>query len=149
MQARAPSPQPQATTTAQPTAHGLAKPVAGISWHWPAEGRIAKVDANAAKKGLEIWGKSGQPVKAAADGTVVYSGAGIGGFGELIIVKHNEAYLSAYAHNRKLFAKEGARVQAGQKIAEMGGPDDRDIKLYFEIRRNGKTVDPLSYLPRS
>jgi lipoprotein NlpD len=120
----------------------------GIAWRWPAPGRIVKPDAMAGKKGLEIWGTPGQAVNAAADGLVVYSGSGLGDYGQLIIVKHNNSYLSAYAHNSKLVAAEGARVKAGQKIAEMGGPNDRDVKLYFEIRRNGKPVNPLAYLPQ-
>ena len=138
------------------TANAVASPsdkskavTSGIAWQWPATGRVIKADASVGKKGLEIWGAPGQAVKAAADGLIVYSGAGVDGFGQLIIVKHSASYLSAYAHNRKLLAAEGVRVHAGQKIAEMGGPNDRDVKLYFEIRRNGKPVDPLLYLPKT
>jgi lipoprotein NlpD len=120
----------------------------GIAWRWPAVGRFAKADAVSGKKGLEILGAPGQAVNAAADGLVVYSGNGLGDYGQLIIVKHNNSYLSAYAHNSKLVATEGARVRAGQKIAEMGGLNGQDVKLYFEIRRNGKPVNPLTYLPQ-
>src|SRR5690606_25143907 len=105
-------------------------------------------EGNATRQGIDIGGSAGQAVNAAADGVVVYSGAGLVGYGELIIVKHNEQWLSAYGHNRKRLVAEGQRVKAGQQIAEMGRPGtDRD-KLHFEIRYNGKPVDPLLYLPK-
>jgi lipoprotein NlpD len=98
-------------------------------------------------KGLDIAGKAGEPVLAAADGRVVYAGAGLRGYGNLIILKHNNTYLSAYAHNQVLLVKEDQAVRKGQKIAEMGSTDADRVKLHFEIRRQGKPVDPAKYLP--
>jgi lipoprotein NlpD len=98
-------------------------------------------------KGIDIQGKLGEPVVAAADGEVVYSGTGLRGYGKLLIVKHNEQYLSAYAHNRVLLVAEGDRVKAGQKIAEVGFSGTNTAKLHFEIRLDGKPVNPLQYLP--
>jgi len=99
------------------------------------------------RQGIDIAGQSGAPVRAAADGTVVYSGNGLIGYGELIIVKHNPAFLSAYGHNRKRLVQEGDRVKAGQTIAEMGASGASRDELHFEIRRNGKPSNPLDYLP--
>ena len=99
------------------------------------------------KQGIDIAGKAGAPVKAAADGTVVYSGNGLIGYGELIIIKHSDEWLSAYGHNRKRLVQEGQRVKAGQPIAEMGSTGAPRDELHFEIRRNGRPVDPLQYLP--
>jgi len=100
------------------------------------------------RQGIDIGGTAGAAVRAAADGVVVYSGSGLVGYGELIIIKHNEQWLSAYGHNRKRLVSEGQSVKAGQQIAEMGRTGtDRD-KLHFEIRYNGKPVDPLLYLPK-
>ena len=101
----------------------------------------------AKNKGLDIGGKSGDAVLAAADGRVVYAGAGLRGYGNLIILKHNNTYLTAYAHNQTLLVKEDQSVQKGQKIAEMGNSDADRVKLHFEIRRQGKPVDPARYLP--
>jgi lipoprotein NlpD len=98
-------------------------------------------------KGLDIGGKAGEAVLAAADGRVVYAGAGLRGYGNLIILKHNNTYLSAYAHNQTLLVKEDQTVRKGQKIAEMGSSDADRVKLHFEIRRQGKPVDPARYLP--
>ena len=98
-------------------------------------------------KGLGIAGKAGDPVLAAADGKVVYAGSGLRGYGNLVILKHNNTYLTAYAHNRTLLVKEDQSVQKGQKIAEMGNSDADRVKLHFEIRRQGKPVDPARYLP--
>lgn len=122
----------------------------GISWRWPAEGHvIGRFVANdATKQGVDIAGSSGQSVRAAADGVVVYSGAGLVGYGELIIVKHSEAWLSAYGHNRKRLVNEGQNVKAGQQIAEMGSSGASREMLHFEIRYNGKPVDPQQYLPK-
>jgi lipoprotein NlpD len=100
------------------------------------------------KKGIDIAGKTGQPVVAAAEGKVVYSGSGLKGYGKLIIIKHNNNYFSAYAHNKKIMVKEGSWVKRGHKIAELGNTDADRPMLHFEIRRNGKPVNPLSYLPR-
>lgn len=115
---------------------------------WPATGKvIAGFSDSANLKGIDIAGKSGQPVVASAAGRVVYAGTGLRGYGKLIIVKHNSTYLSAYAHNRDILVKEGQQVGKGQKISEMGDTDADQVKLHFEIRRLGKPVDPVKYLP--
>lgn len=120
-----------------------------ISWHWPVSGKVLDVfsGSDGLNKGIDIRGKLGEPVRAAADGDVVYSGSGLRGYGNLIIVKHSESYLSAYAHNRVLLVREGQSVKAGQAIAEVGFSGTNVAKLHFEIRFNGKPVDPLRYLP--
>lgn len=120
----------------------------GLQWQWPATGQIQRSGAFLGREGLAIRGQAGQPVKAAATGEVVYSGDGLIGYGRLIIIKHNDTYLSAYAHNRKLLVKEGSKVVGGQTIAEMGNTGAKEVKLYFEIRRDGKPVPPLEYLPK-
>ena len=119
--------------------------VAGPVWGWPTQGSVIRgfSDQN---KGLDIGGKAGQPVVAAADGKVVYSGNGLRGYGKLIILRHDKTYLSAYAHNNQLLVKEGQSVKKGQKIAEMGNTDTDQVKLHFEIRQLGKPVDPSKYL---
>ncbi|HET6756211.1 MAG TPA: peptidoglycan DD-metalloendopeptidase family protein [Burkholderiales bacterium] len=117
-----------------------------VDWGWPAQGKIlAPFSENA--KGVDISGKAGQRVLATAAGKVVYSGSGLRGYGKLIIIKHNKTYLSAYAHNKEMLVKEGDSVTKGQKIAEMGNSDSSEVKLHFEIRKLGKPVDPLRYLP--
>jgi lipoprotein NlpD len=119
-----------------------------IEWVWPASGKvIAGFSDSANLKGIDIAGKSGQPVVASAAGRVVYAGTGLRGYGKLIIVKHNSTYLSAYAHNRDILVKEGQQVGKGQKISEMGDTDADQVKLHFEIRRLGKPVDPAKFLP--
>lgn len=119
-------------------------------WEWPVQGTIIRrFSRDSANPGIEIAGKPGQPVRSAADGRVVYSGDGLRGYGQLIIVKHNETFLSAYAHNRKLLVKEGDRVRRGQQIAEMGSTGTDRVKLHFEIRKQGTAVDPLNYLPKT
>ena len=123
---------------------------AQLIWQWPASGTLLANFAGpqSLNKGIDIGGKNGDPVLAAESGTVVYAGSGLRGYGKLIIIKHNERYLSAYAHNDKLLAAEGDFVKAAQQIAEIGSTGtDRD-KLHFEIRLEGKPVDPLQYLPR-
>ncbi|WP_019602787.1 peptidoglycan DD-metalloendopeptidase family protein [Teredinibacter turnerae] len=127
-----------------------APPKVDPSWHWPASGKlIATFSSNGGlNKGIDIQGKLGEPVHAAAAGIVVYSGSGLRGYGKLLIVKHNAKFLSAYAHNRRLLAKEGERVKRGQKIAEMGSSGTDAVKLHFEIRFDGTPVDPMKYLPR-
>ncbi|QJD58792.1 peptidoglycan DD-metalloendopeptidase family protein [Pseudomonas sp. gcc21] len=119
-------------------------------WNWPAEGAlISRFQSNGSlNKGIDIAGEMGQPVKAAANGAVVYAGRGLIGYGDMIIIKHDQTYLSAYAHNSRLLVKEGDQVKAGQKVAEMGNSGTDRVKLHFEIRRQGKPVDPLSYLPK-
>jgi len=118
-----------------------------VGWIWPAHGSLIAGFDEAKNKGLDIGGKAGDPVLAAADGRVVYAGAGLRGYGNLIILKHNNTYLTAYAHNQTLLVKEDQSVQKGQKIAEMGSSDADRVKLHFEIRRQGKPVDPARYLP--
>ena len=118
-----------------------------VGWIWPAQGTLVAGFDEAKNKGLDIAGKSGDPVVASADGRVVYSGAGLRGYGNLIILKHNNTFLTAYAHNRALLVKEDQTVKKGQKIAEMGNSDADKVKLHFEIRRQGKPVDPAKYLP--
>jgi lipoprotein NlpD len=120
-----------------------------LPWGWPtpAPGGVLAPFDEQKNKGLDIGGKAGEPVLAAADGRVVYAGAGLRGYGNLIILKHNNTYLSAYAHNQTLLVKEDQAVRKGQKIAEMGSSDADRVKLHFEIRRQGKPVDPARYLP--
>lgn len=114
---------------------------------WPASGAVLAGFDESRNKGVDIGGKAGDPVAAAADGRVVYAGAGLRGYGNLIILKHNDTYLTAYAHNQKLLVKEDQNVKKGQKIAEMGSTDADRVKLHFEVRRQGKPVDPSRYLP--
>lgn len=134
-------------------ANGPAAPAAtsasdeDVGWIWPAQGTLVAGFDDAKNKGLDISGKSGDPVVASADGRVVYSGAGLRGYGNLIILKHNNTFLTAYAHNKALLVKEDQTVKKGQKIAEMGNSDADKVKLHFEIRRQGKPVDPAKYLP--
>ncbi|MFD0668513.1 peptidoglycan DD-metalloendopeptidase family protein [Ramlibacter sp. MAHUQ-53] len=119
-----------------------------VAWAWPTGGGAVLAGFDEAKnKGLDIAGKAGDPVLAAADGRVVYAGSGLRGYGNLIILKHNNTYLTAYAHNQSLLVKEDQAVRKGQKIAEMGNSDADRVKLHFEIRRQGKPVDPSKYLP--
>lgn len=120
-----------------------------ISWRWPVKGKIIKSRSLTSKKGVDIAGRLGQDVKAAAQGDVVYSGSGLLGYGRLIIIKHNETFLSAYAHNQELLVKEGEAVGAGQIIAKMGTNNNGQPQLHFEIRKNGKSVNPLQLLPKS
>lgn len=150
-----PPPQVQTPTQAQPVAKTLASqpitpPVAQTTalgpWQWPVKGAI--IGRFAQTKGLDIAGVEGELIHAAGAGQVVYSGTGLRGYGQLLIIKHNEQYLSAYAHNKKLLVKEGDQVKIGQAIAQMGNTDTNRVKLHFEIRQNGKPVDPLRYLPK-
>lgn len=118
-----------------------------INWIWPTNGAVLAGFDDLKNKGLDIAGAAGDPVVAAADGRVVYVGAGLRGYGNLIILKHNNVYLTAYAHNQTLLVKEDQAVLKGQKIAEMGNSDADRVKLHFEVRRQGKPVDPAKYLP--
>jgi lipoprotein NlpD len=118
-----------------------------LAWAWPAAGPVAAPFDEGKSKGLVIAGKAGDPVLAAADGRVVYAGSGLRGYGNLIIVKHNATFLTAYAHNQTLLVKEDQVVRRGQKIAEMGSSDADRVQLHFEIRRQGKPVDPARLLP--
>src|SRR6185437_3990437 len=119
-----------------------------IDWAWPAAGKVISGFSETANlKGIDIAGKSGQPVLASGPGKIVYAGSGLRGYGKLIIIKHNNTFLSAYAHNREILVKEGQQVARGQKIAEMGDSDADQVKLHFEIRRHGKPMDPTKFLP--
>lgn len=118
-----------------------------ISWLWPAKGTVVSTFDETRTKGLAIAGKVGDPVIAAADGKVVYAGSGLRGYGNLVIIKHNNTYLTAYAHNQALLVKEEQAVKRGQKIAEMGSSDAERVQLHFEIRKQGKPVDPAKLLP--
>jgi lipoprotein NlpD len=144
--ARTPSSGVVASVPPTTTASG---PDEELGWIWPTppgDGVVAGFDEQH-NKGVDIAGKAGDPVLATADGRVVYAGAGLRGYGNLIILKHNNTYLSAYAHNQVLLVKEDQTVRKGQKIAEMGNTDSDRVKLHFEIRRQGKPVDPMRYLP--
>ena len=118
-----------------------------VAWIWPAQGSLIAGFDEAKNKGFDISGKAGDPIVASADGRVVYAGAGLRGYGNLIILKHNNTFLTAYAHNQTLLVKEDQSVKKGQKIAEMGNSDADRVKLHFEIRRQGKPVDPARYMP--
>lgn len=153
--ASASSPRPPASA-ASPTAIAPAVVVApsasagsdeDVGWIWPAQGVLLAGFDEAKNKGLDIGGKAGDAVVASADGRVVYAGAGLRGYGNLIILKHNNTFLTAYAHNQTLLVKEDQTVKKGQKIAEMGNSDADRVKLHFEVRRQGKPVDPARYLP--
>jgi len=142
------APRPLARKPAPaPPPHAPAEPPP--KWEWPTSGRIiAGFDGKPGSgTGIEISGRAGQPVRAAAAGRVVYSGGGLIGYGQLIIIKHNDTYLSAYGHNASLLVEEGDRIRKGQRIATMGEGPGQDPKLHFEIRQNGKPVDPRRYLP--
>ncbi|MDY7559373.1 peptidoglycan DD-metalloendopeptidase family protein [Pseudomonas sp. 10B1] len=132
-----------ATTPIQSVGHAVS------GWAWPSNGiLIGKFSSNGSlNKGIDIAGDLGQPVLAASDGSVVYAGSGLRGYGELIIIKHSDTYVSAYGHNRRLLVREGEQVKVGQTIAEMGSTGTDRVKLHFEIRRQGKPVDPLEFLP--
>lgn len=116
-------------------------------WRWPASGKVLGTFGQGGGKGIDISGERNSPVVAAASGKVVYSGDGLRGYGKMLIVKHSEEFLTAYAHNQTLLAKEGDWVKGGQKIAEMGDTDSDRVKLHFEVRQYGKPLDPLKYLP--
>ncbi|MGZ5180068.1 MAG: peptidoglycan DD-metalloendopeptidase family protein [Ramlibacter sp.] len=135
-------------TVAMPAPLPAATPDDDVAWGWPAPGNSAVLASfdEVRNKGVDIAGKAGDPVLASADGRVVYAGAGLRGYGNLIILKHNNTYLTAYAHNQTLLVKEDQSVHKGQKIAEMGSSDTDRVKLHFEIRRQGKPVDPAKFL---
>jgi lipoprotein NlpD len=144
--------QPPVATSGTPATPGKVQqvPRSAKGWAWPSAGvLIGKFSSNGSlNKGIDIAGELGQPVLAASDGSVVYAGSGLRGYGELVIIKHSDAYVSAYGHNRRLLVREGQQVKVGQHIAEMGSTGTDRVKLHFEIRRQGKPVDPLQYLPR-
>jgi lipoprotein NlpD len=144
------SPKPPQIAAPKPPATPVAPPASAFSWRWPADGAIVARYAagDPTKQGIGIGGQNGAPVRAAADGVVVYSGAGLIGYGELVIVKHSEEWLSAYGHNRARLVNEGQRVKAGDQIAELGRSGAARDMLHFEIRHNGRPMDPLAYLPK-
>ena len=117
------------------------------TWHWPTKGKVIGAFGKSGDKGIHLSGTYEQPIVAAADGRVVYSGTGLVGYGRLIVIKHNKRFFSAYAHNSRILVEEGEIVDGGQRIALMGSSGSDRVKLHFEIRRNGKPVDPSSYLP--
>jgi len=117
------------------------------AWRWPTTGKVVRGFSGTVHKGIDIDGKAGDKVRATAAGRVVYAGSGIVGYGKLLIIKHNDVYLSAYGHNRKLLAGEGEDVSTGQVIAEKGSSATNSVKLHFEIRREGKPIDPKKLLP--
>jgi lipoprotein NlpD len=135
-----------AQAAARPAAAPVAAMAEDIVFAWPSNGSVIAGFDEAKNKGLDIGGKAGDAVLAAADGQVVYAGAGLRGYGNLVILKHNSTYLTAYAHNQKLLVKEDQKVRKGDKIAEMGNSDADRVKLHFEVRRQGKPVDPAKFL---
>jgi lipoprotein NlpD len=147
----APASAPAPVAASAPAPAAVAAPVAAgeeePAFIWPSGGALLTGFDEVKNKGLDLGGKAGDPVLAAADGRVVYAGAGLRGYGNLVILKHNNTYLTAYAHNQTLLVKEDQTVRKGQKIAEMGNSDADRVKLHFEIRRQGKPVDPARYLP--
>ena len=144
--APAPRPAPSAPETSAGAKQGDESDA--VTWSWPTQGRIvASFNENGGPKGVQIAGELGQPVVASAAGRVVYTGSGLRGYGNLVIIKHNNTYLSAYAHNRQILVKQGDNVARGQRIAEMGNSDASQVMLHFEIRREGKPVDPVKFLP--
>ena len=149
-----PAPPPAAPSRSpprsDPAAPSTTRSVGGLAWRWPTRGRLFRTfNANdPARRGVDIVGSEGQPVYAAANGRVVYSGNGLVGYGNLVIIKHNDTYLSAYGHNRELLVVEGDNVAAGQLIAKMGKVDNDRAMLHFEIRRQGQPIDPLRLLPQ-
>lgn len=138
-----------APTQAPPQAATPAPAASPFSWRWPTDGQVVARYAagDPTKQGIGIGGTAGQAVRAAADGVVVYSGSGLVGYGELVIIKHDDQWLTAYGHNRTRLVNEGARISAGQQIAEMGRSGAARDMLHFEIRYNGRPVDPMQYLP--
>jgi lipoprotein NlpD len=151
--AATPAPQKMAEQrTAEPAAEPKIEavkpdaPPPGIRLSWPAKGKVVEDFVDGKNKGIDIAGKLGDPIQAASDGRVVYAGNSLRGYGNLVIVKHDNTYLTAYAHNRNLLVKEGDSVRKGQKIAEMGDTDANSVRLHFELRVNGKPVDPLPFL---
>lgn len=149
--ARQRQPSAQPTPARRPAAPPPRTPEASaITWRWPTDGRLARAFAAdvQGKQGIELQGALGQPVAAAAAGRVVYAGSGLRGYGNLVIVKHNGRYLTAYGYNREILVKEGDAVSAGQQIGTMGLGSGQQPALHFELRRDGKPVDPVPYLPR-
>jgi lipoprotein NlpD len=145
--ARAPDAKPAETRPAEPVEPRAAEGGEG-DWAWPASGKLIQTFTESGNKGVVLSGRAGDPVLAAADGRVIFSGNGPRGYGNLVIVKHANELLSVYAHNRSLAVKEGQSVKRGQKIAELGDSGTTSPRLHFEIRQQGKPVDPARFLPR-
>lgn len=145
--ATTPAPAPAATPAPAPVAAPARDGDDNVNWMWPAQGAVVGSFEDTRNKGVAIGGKPGDPVYAAADGRVVYAGSGLRGYGNLVIIKHNETLLTAYAHNQALLVREDQAVRRGQKIAEMGSSDTDRVKLHFEVRRRGKPIDPTKVLP--
>lgn len=152
-----PAPPVERPTTRSKNKTDAAKPssapalISGTpDWRWPVRGRVVAAFGTSTElnQGIDISGELGDSVRAAAPGQVVYAGSGLRGYGNLVIIKHNDTYLSAYAHNRRLRVSEGDAVKAGEVIAEMGSSGTDSVRLHFEIRRDGKPVDPIGYLPK-
>ncbi|MCC4115273.1 peptidoglycan DD-metalloendopeptidase family protein [Aromatoleum toluclasticum] len=144
------NPRAGASVPVAPSASAAPEPdkaPGNTSWLWPAAGQVIETYDEGTNKGVDIAGKPGDPVVASAGGKVVYSGSGLRGYGKLVIIKHDANYLTAYAHNQQLLVKEGDSVSKGQKIAELGSTDADRPKVHFEIRKQGRPVDPLKYLP--
>jgi lipoprotein NlpD len=148
----APVIKPTEVVATPTTAKDNSKPVVtnlatgDLKWSWPTQGKLVGKFNEGSNKGIDIAGTQGQSITAAASGKVIYSGSDLRGYGKMIIIKHNPTFLSVYAHNNTLLVKEGQQVNAGQAIAEMGNTDSKDVKLHFEIRNQGKSVDPMQYL---
>ncbi|MFC6311844.1 murein hydrolase activator EnvC family protein, partial [Paraburkholderia dipogonis] len=133
---------------AREVAHQTARHANAVALAWPAGGRVVEGFQPGETRGIEIGGKPGDPVRAAADGKVMYAGTGLNSYGSLIIVQHNKDFLTAYSHNRKLLVKTGDIVAQGQQIAEMGDENNSRVSVGFELRRDGKPIDPMPYLPQ-
>ncbi|MFL9866272.1 peptidoglycan DD-metalloendopeptidase family protein [Paraburkholderia fungorum] len=146
-QSDAQSPAPSAAEVRE-VAQQTSRHANGVSLAWPAGGRVVEAFQPGETRGIEIGGKPGDPVRAAADGKVMYAGTGLNSYGSLIIVQHNKDFLTAYSHNRKLLVKIGDIVRQGQQIAEMGDENNSRVSVGFELRRDGKPVDPMPYLPQ-
>ncbi len=138
---------PASVSTTKPVTRNTVAADGKLQWSWPTQGKMVKADTPISKNGIDIAGTIGQEIKASASGDVVYSGSGLLGYGKLIIIKHNDIYLSAYAHNSELLVTEGDQVKTGQLIAKMGQTSNGRTILHFEIRKNGQPVSPLTYLP--
>jgi len=141
------APTTLAITPGSPTVASIVAAKDSIEWAWPAKGKVI-TNFTELNKGIDIAGLRGTAVNAAASGTILHTGAGIRGYGRLVIIKHSTGWVSAYAHNEKIVVLEGQEVKRGQKIAEMGNSDADQVKLHFEIRRQGKPVDPITFLPK-
>ena len=146
--ASAPKGAPEAAPARKGAPASTPAPETAGGWTWPAKGRVVRGFGKGDRGGIDIAGTRGQPVMAARDGRVVYAGSGLVGYGRLVIVKHTERLLTAYAHNDRVTVNEGQVVRAGQKIAEMGSTGADRVKLHFEVRRDGKPLNPMKYLPR-